>query len=323
VRTLVLGGTRFFGLFVVDELRRRGQEVAVLSRRAGGPIEASVQYLPGDASDPQALREAVRSWRPGGLVDMLHHRPEQASAVMEACAGEVVHAVHLSCASVYGPRPVCPIDESTEVMRPEAAAPSVAAQIAADTAVLEAAAEGRWPGTLLRLPRLYGPRDPGCAEWFFAKRGLDGRRRVAVPDAGFHICHRGFAQNMAWGVAQALATRRAIGEAYNLGEEKLYTLAQLAQGVARALRHEWELYSVPGHLWHTPYQYTSFFDLRKARAHLRYRDRMIPRDGLELTVAWLCQQPRGEDWCCPEVEAPFDYAREDALIDAHGVLLEG
>jgi hypothetical protein len=48
---------------------------------------------------------------------------------------------------------------------------------------------------------------------------------------------------------------------------------------------------------------------------------MIPRDGLELTVAWLCQQPRGDDWGWPGIEGPFDYAREDALIRERGVEL--
>ncbi len=322
MKILVLGGTRFFGPFVVNELLRRGHEVAVVSRSAGLPLEGPVRLFAGEASDPQVLREAMAEWRPEGLVDMLHHTPEHAAAVVQVSAGEVSRSVHLSCASVYGPRPVCPVDESTEVMRVEAAPPEVAAQVQADEVVLAAATEGRLPATVVRLPHLYGPRDPQCAEWFFARRGIDGRTRVAVPDAGLHICHRGFVQNMAWGVAQALTVGRAA-EVYNLGEEKLYTLAQLALGVARALRHEWEVYSVPGHLWRTPYQYTSFFDLRKARAHLRYHDRMIPRDGLELTIAWLCQQPRGEDWSYPGIEAPFDYAREEALIDAHGVLVEG
>jgi nucleoside-diphosphate-sugar epimerase len=127
---------------------------------------------------------------------------------------------------------------------------------------------------------------------------------------------------MARGVAQAVASARAAGHAYNLGEESLYTLAQLARGVARALEHEWDIYSVPGNRWRTPYDHTSFVDLRKARGHLRYRDRMIPRDGLELTLAWLCQNPCGEQWSWPGIQRPFDYDKEDALIDECGWKLD-
>jgi len=182
---------------------------------------------------------------------------------------------------VYGSSPTCPIDEETEVLRAERAPVEAAGRIEADGAVLEAIGRGA-PASIVRLPELYGPYDPSAAEWYFAKRALDGRTRIAVPDGGLAICHRGFVQNMAWGVVQALTVKRAAGEIYNLGEEKLYTLAQLARGVANAFDFTWDIYSVPGARWRTPYDHTSFYDLRKARGHLRYRDRMIPRDGLEL-----------------------------------------
>jgi nucleoside-diphosphate-sugar epimerase len=322
VKVLVLGGTGFLGPFVIDELLARGHEAAVLGRGEaafGGPVK---RYQ-GNASDAAALRRTVKAWRPEALVDMVHCNAEHARSVAGVCGGRLERSIHLSCAAVYGPSPICPVDEEAGVMRAEDAPPSVADQIAADQVVLEAAAEEKLPAIVIRLPELYGPRDPKCAEWFFARRMLDGRKRIALPDRGLHIAHRGFVQNMAWGIAQALSARRAVGQTYNLGEEKLYTLAQLARGVARALHHEIELWSVPGRLWTAPYAHTSFFDLRKARAQLRYKDRMIPRDGLELTMAWLCQHPRGDDWTWPDIPAPFDYNREDALIEEHGERLEG
>ncbi len=321
MRVLVLGGTRFLGPFVVDELLDRGHEVAVLTRGEatfGGPVRRHQ----GNASDAGALRRTMKAWRPEALVDMLHCSPEHARAVVGVCAGRLERSLHLSCAAVYGPNPICPVDELTEVMSIRDAPPHVADQIAADQVMLEAAAEEKLPAVVIRLPELYGPRDPKCAEWFFARRMLDGRERIALPDRGLHIAHRGFAQNMAWGIAQALSARRAVGQIYNLGEEKLYTLAHLARGVARALNHEVELWSVPGNLWAAPHAHTSFFDLRKARVQLRYKDRMIPRDGLELTIAWLCQPPLADGWTWPGIPAPFDYAREDALIEEHGVSIE-
>jgi nucleoside-diphosphate-sugar epimerase len=318
LKTLVLGGTRFLGPFVVNELLQRGHVVAVLSRSQGGEFEGPVARYLGDASEASCLQKTFAEWQPEGVIDLLHHNPEYATALVQASTGRIAHSVHLSCASVYGPQPMCPVDEETELMRPEAATVEVAAQIAADKLVLAAAAQELLPATVVRLPALYGPRDPRCAEWYFARRVLDGRKRIALPDGGLHICHRGFVQNMAWGIVQALSTAKSVGQVYNLGEEKLVTLAQLAQGVAKALDYQWDIYSVPGHLWSTPYNYTSFFDLRKARGHLRYRDRMIPRDGLELTLASLVQHPRGEDWSWPGLAAPFDYAREDDLIDRYG-----
>lgn len=322
MKVLVLGGTRFLGPFVVDELLARGHEVALLTRGEAN-FGGTVRCYQGDASDAATLDRTVRSWQPEGLIDMLHGSAGHAGSVIGACQGRLERSLHLSCAAVYGPSPICPVDEETEVLSTKDAPGPIAEQIAADQAVMEAAAGDKLPAVIIRLPELYGPRDPRCAEWFFARRILDGRSRIALPDRGLHIAHRGFVQNMAWGIAQALSARSAIGQTYNLGEEKLYTLAQLARGVARALDREVQVWSVPGHLWATPYAHTSFFDLRKARAQLRYRDRMIPRDGLELTMAWLCQNPLGDGWSWPGIERPFDYAQEDALIEQHGVKLEG
>jgi nucleoside-diphosphate-sugar epimerase len=321
VKVLVLGGTRFLGPFVVDELLSRGHQVALLSRHEADH-ELPVRLYEGDASDPKTLQQAVGSWHPEGLIDMLHNGPDWARSVVCACAGNVQRSVHLSCAAVYGRKPYCPVDEATAVVDPKDAPPEVAAKIAADDVILEAAARDEIPAVVLRLAELYGPRDPRCAEWYFARRALDGRPCVALPDSGLQICHRGFVQNMARGVVQALTAPRASGQVYNLGEEKLYTLAQLAAGIARALDHKWDIYSVPGNMWTTPYAYTSFSDIRKARSQLRYRDQMIPRDGLELTMTWLTQHPRAEDWSYPGIEDPFSYAHEDALIEAHGVKLE-
>jgi nucleoside-diphosphate-sugar epimerase len=320
VRVLLIGATEFLAPFVAYDFLDRGCEVAILAD-GSQDFGEEVTSLRGSSRAEGVIAGAIDEWAADAVVDMLHDRPEQADAVIAACRGRVQRSVHLSSAAVYGSAPVCPVDEETELASAENAPPQVAAQIGADEAVLRAVEEGL-PALTIRLAHLYGPRDPRCAEWFFAKRAMDGRTRIAVPDAGLHICHRGFVQNVSRGVVQALLSSRSRGPVFNLGEEKLYTLAQLARGVARALDHEWEIYSVPGDLWRTPYDHTCFFDLRKARAQLRYRDRMIPRDGLELTLAWLCQKPRSEDWRWPGIDDPFDYAREDELIDQRGRRLE-
>ena len=99
MRVLVLGGTRFLVPFVVDELRRRGHEVGVLSR-AEAAFGGAVRNHRGDASDPAVLESVLQSWRPEGLVDMLHHGRDHARAVAEVCRGKLSRSVHVSCASV-------------------------------------------------------------------------------------------------------------------------------------------------------------------------------------------------------------------------------
>ncbi len=315
MRVLLAGATEFFAPFIADDLVERRHEVAVLTA-VEFDFGSGVERI----SESSELAEVVTSWRPDAVVNLQHESQARVREVIAACDGTVGRTVHIGSAVVYGENPVCPVDEETELIQPGNASAEVAARVGADQVVLAAMAEGAL-ATILRMPHLYGPRDPRSAEWFYTKRVLDERKRVAVPDAGLHICHRGFVQNMARGVVQAVLSPKAAGQVYNLGEEKLYTLAQFARAVARALDYDWDIYSVPGNLWRTPYDHTSFYDLRKARTRLRYRDLMIPRDGLELTIGWLCQSPP-TGWSWPEIEAPFDYAREDELIERFGRRLE-
>jgi nucleoside-diphosphate-sugar epimerase len=320
VRVLLVGATEFCAPFVAADLLARGAEVAALTDTPLR-LDEAIHVVSDNPKDASVLASTLHSWRPDAVVDMLHEDVEDVRAVLGACRDRVARTVHLSSISVYGPAPTCPITEEAEVARPEGLDSGVVDQIAADEAVFAAISEGA-PAVILRLPALYGPRSPASAEWFFAKRALDGRTRVAVPDGGLAIYHRGFVQNMSRAVVQAVTSSKAAGNIYNVGEETLYTVAQLARGVARALDHAWGIYSVPGNRWRTPHDYTAFVDLRKARGHLRYRDRMIPRDGLELTLAWLGQHPCNDQWSWPGVEYPFDYDREDALIDEHGWKLD-
>lgn len=312
MRILIAGVTDFFAPFIVEELVARKHEVAV-STRVEFEWGEGVEALP-EAS----LATLAADWRPEVVIDMQFG---PAARARELLALAPVRTIHLSTNEVFGTRPVCPIDEETELAKPESVTAEIAARIEADHAVREAMAQGA-PATLIHLPSLYGPRDPRCADWFFLKRVLDGRPHVAVPDGGLAMCHRGFTQTMARGVAQAALSPKAVGQVYCLGEEKLATLAQHARAVARALDYKWEVYSVPGPQWRVPNDRTSFYDLRKVRTQLRYKDLMIPRDGLELTLAWMSQSPP-EGWSWPGIETPFDYEKEDALIAECGYRVEG
>ncbi len=196
-------------------------------------------------------------------------------------------------------------------------------QIAADEVVLSAAAEGRLPATVVRLAQLYGPRDPRCPEWFFIKRVLDGRAQVAVPDRGLAIRHRGFVQNMAWGVVQALTVKRAIGEVYNLGDEKVYTLLQLVRGDCPLPGAEvGDLFRAGPALAHAPRRRLLPRPSQGPHAPALPGSHGAPRRAGIDRCAALHQKPYSGDWRWPGLEAPFDYAREDAVIAAYGERLE-
>ena len=330
MRVLVIGGTKFLGPFVVEELLRRGHQVALFHRRqAQLEWAGSVAQIYGEAKDAKALSVAAEQVGAEALVDLVHCCREEAAAVAAAMQGRLQRSVHVSCASVYAPEALAPVLEEAPTVGSggrEGAGVDALAKAQADEVVLEAAQAGRLSAVVVRLAPAYGPRSTRPLEWFLVKRALEGRLRIALPDGGVELWHRGFVQNLAFGIGQALERSRIVGEVFNLGDERAPTLRQLTEMIGEALGHRWEIFSVPGQRWRFPpsglRRGPALLDLHKAKEKLRYRDLIKARDALEITVAWVCQNRERVERAC-QGEGWFDYAAEEAVIAAHGVALGG
>jgi nucleoside-diphosphate-sugar epimerase len=194
-----------------------------------------------------------------------------------------------------------------------------------EAAIREAQAAGRRrvPATILRLPAVYGPGDPLAREWFFVKRVLDGRQRIALPDGGLGLFHRGYVDDVARAAVMALENPRAIGRTYNVGHERVLTVRGIAELVAQVMDHEWEVVSVPaGRLPPTnPYAtpYPIVYDLSQIRTDLGYRESVSLEEGMRRTVAWLVANPPAPaTWGLTRYleHDAFDYAAENAAISA-------
>ncbi len=77
------------------------------------------------------------------------------------------------------------------------------------------------PGTVLRLPMVYGPGDSQHRLFEYLKRMDDNRPTIPV-DEGLASWRwtRGYVENVAAAVALAATNPRATGRVYNVGEDK-------------------------------------------------------------------------------------------------------
>jgi len=76
VRLLVIGGTGFIGVHVVDCLAARGHEVAVLSR-AGAP-QGDARHIAGDRRQLRDLAPTLRAFSPVVVIDLILSSGSQA-----------------------------------------------------------------------------------------------------------------------------------------------------------------------------------------------------------------------------------------------------
>ena len=102
------------------------------------------------------------------------------------------------------------------------------------------------PGTVLRLPMVYGPRDPLHRFHPIVKRIVDGRRVIPLSaDMAQWHATKGYVDEVGAAIVAAVVANRATGRIYNVGEAGTLSELEWAQQVARTLNWDGEFKLVP------------------------------------------------------------------------------
>jgi nucleoside-diphosphate-sugar epimerase len=329
LRTLVVGGTGPTGIPIVRGLVDRGHDVTILHRgtheRAETP--ASVAHLHTDPYDPDALAGALD----GATWDVVIAMYGRLRAVASAVRGRTGRFISVGGVPAYrgwmNPFLFAPVGlpvPAREEM-PTVAAPGEDEKgfriVRTEAAVFAA----HPAATHFRYPYVYGPYQLAPREWCVVRRIRDGRRRIVVADDGLTLHHHGYTENLAHALLLACDQPDAsAGKLYNCGDDEVLSVRQVIEIVAAALGHELEVVSLPFALakpaWPMiaqPLPTHRVLDLSAVRRDLGYRDLVPARTALARTAEWLMAHPP-EPGSTEELVLtdPFDYAAEDALMDA-------
>jgi len=348
MRILLIGGTGFIGSFLAPELQRRGAEVATLTRGVS-PIP-HVDGLTRVIGDRKRIRDAVpsiRAFGPDVVVDLVLSSGAQATELMAAVRGIATRVVALSSIDVYracgvlhgleeGPLEPVPLTEDSALRTKMSTYPP--AQIAAlqkiygwldddyDKIPVERAVLGDpdLPGTVLRLPMVYGPGDPLHRLWPLVKR-MDDRRPAILMDSVLAAWRspRGYVENVAAAIALAAVSDHAANRVYNVAEPVSYSEREWAERVARVVRWTGEVLELPPE--RTPRhlqmpgnaeQHWSA-DSTRIRSELGFTEPVGTDEAIRRTVAWERAHPP----TAPLM--PIDYEAEDAAIASSRVTPDG
>ena len=113
MRVLIVGGTEFISLHLLQSLRRDGHDVIVLNRgRNPGRLPAGVRTIVADRTDHAAVAKALAGERVDALVDVTYAPTTGADvdAMLDALAGRVGHAMFVSTGRVYDHARPIPFD---------------------------------------------------------------------------------------------------------------------------------------------------------------------------------------------------------------------
>jgi nucleoside-diphosphate-sugar epimerase len=229
LRILVVGGTRFIGPYVIRELTGSGHDVAVYHRGQNETAlpDSVIHFHNSKAGMPVVVFEPeVVSFRPEIVLHMIAMGEADAKAAVAAFAGIARRLVVISSGDVYraygvfmGSEPgeieTMPLTEGSPLRehlfpyRKMASGPNTLEynyeKILAERAAMNAA---DLSGTVLRLPKVYGPGENADLGTIYRYRDHPQWRWT-----------HGYVENVAHAIALAVTDDRAAGRIYNVGEE--------------------------------------------------------------------------------------------------------
>ncbi len=225
MRVLVMGGTRFIGVYLTKLLIEQGHEVVLFNRGNHPAPVAGVPTIVGDRTDASSLKTQLAGESFDAIFDNNGRELSDTQPLVELFGDKLQHFVYVSSAGVYLKSDQMPHIEG------DAVDPKSRHKGKFET---EAYLQSQGvPFTSVRPVYIYGPQNYNPLEqWFFDRVVRD--RPIPIPGNGMHLTQLGHVQDLAAAMAAVLGNETAIGQIYNISGEKAVTFDGLARACATA-----------------------------------------------------------------------------------------
>lgn len=321
MRILVIGGTRFIGPAIVNLLHVTGHTVTLFHRgqsHVDGPPDLS--HIHGNREHLTDFHDASARIKPDVVLDMAPATEADALAVRNTFAGIACRIVAISSSDVYrafgvvnrtesdAPNPA-PITEDAPLRRNlyphrHDDAPSLGDvrrwKQEYDKILVERVVMGAQdlPGTILRLPFVYGPRDYLHRLWPYLSQMVEGQLTITLDTrrAAWRATH-GYVENVAAAIVLAVTDDRARGRIYNVAEPDAPTEAEWVAAIGRAAGWGGEVVAVPPEELPEQQRTTMntaqpfILDTTRIQRELGYSEEVARHDALRETVEWERAHP--------------------------------
>jgi len=226
MRILIMGGTRFIGVYLTKVLVDQGHEVVLFNRGNNPAPVAGISQIHGDRKDAAQLKEKLAGESFDAIFDNNGRELSDTQPLVEIFNGKVQHFVYVSSAGVYLKTPQMPHVEG-DTVDPKSRHKGKHHTEAYLT-------ESGIPWTSIRPVYIYGPQNYNDLEaWFFDRLVRD--RPIPIPGNGQYITQLGHIQDLAVAMARVLGNKTAIGKIYNISGDRYVTFDGLAYACASAV----------------------------------------------------------------------------------------
>ncbi|MGC1526382.1 MAG: NAD-dependent epimerase/dehydratase family protein [Phormidesmis sp.] len=282
MRVLVIGGTRFIGVYLTKLLVSKGHEVTLLNRGNHPAPLADVETIVCDRTDPTALKAALCDQTFDAIFDNNGRELENTKPLVDLFKGKLRHFIYVSSAGVYA--------KSDQIPHAEGDPVDPNSRHKGKFHTEDYLKEQGVLFTAVRPVYIYGPQNYNPLEqWFFDRIVRD--RPIPIPGSGMALTHLGHCQDLAAAMVSILGNDRAIGQIYNISGEKAVTFDGLARGCAIAVGKDPSAIKIVhydpqdfdfGKQKAFPMRVQHFFtDISKAKAELNWQPKFGLIEGLK------------------------------------------
>src|SRR5260221_732355 len=339
MKILLIGGSGFIGHFTAAALQKAGHHVTVFHRgNTKGP--AGAEEILGNRQFLQDHQPEFRRQKFDVVVDFVLSSGRQAQQLMDTFRGITGRVVGLSSMDVYramgvfygfetGGLQELPLIEDSDLRTSRNVYSAEALKkvrsvyhwvgdeydkIPVEQAVLS---DPKLPGTILRLPMIYGPGDPLHRFQPVLKRMDEGRKQIIFADDVAPLrTPRGYVEDVGAAIALAAPSPQSAGRVYNVCEAESFGELDWARKIAAAtgwtgdfviLPHD----RTPKHL-HWPGNTAQHLvaSSERIRKELGYREQLPREESIRRTIAWERANPPAQPL------TQFDYEAEDEALAA-------
>jgi len=310
MKVLVIGGTSFIGRHLVKELCDAGHDVAVMHRKETHGLPRRVENLTADRNDADAVQQALDERRFDVVYDNVYDwergtTATQVQATVRACGERVSRYIFMSSVAAYG--------DGLNHYEGDALAPDNHP----DTYVRNKAMTERMlfrmhqrhglPVVTFRPPFIYGPGNPYYREAFFWDR-MRLARPILIPGDGHRLMQFCYVKDLVRALIRAIEVPNAAGEAFNIGDSRALTQAEVVQTLAAAAGKAPQLVRIPreaiahlgGNPMGDPAYFGVYFDVPPITEKMGKAVRVLGvrptpfEEGLKETWRWYLRHRNGQ-----------------------------